>query len=509
MSSFHKDESKMTEEILSVSVIVPVYNAGEFLAQALDSLIAQSVPNWEAIVIDDGSTDDSMAIARSFAERDSRIQILKQSHQGVSVARNTGIQQARFDWLLFLDADDCILPDFLKKMTALVQADRTLDAAYCRYARQYPDGSQTAGGYVAASRDLFANLTRFCAFAIHTCIVRRSVVDRVGGLDPSLITCEDWDFWQRIARAGCRFSSLNEVLACYRVRPSSASMDCPQILRDGLRVIQRGHAMDPRVPNSQPAWAAGLAIGSGQDGQVLLNELADVRDPGLEPQIIADMLFLSALLPKAPNQTKWSTIWPVLQARIHQFLQALEKQSLTPGLTRRVTIALERMILDRATLSTPINLELTASTRVEITRPIQTLLFSKEVERAYCKIEMEGEHVGVIELPVLDGEVSSYVLDDAVAAEYAWTILKRFFQHTIYRELAFEAGPTGLLLRHGRVVLTDGLPPMLTKTRRTSITRSAGWCFYRKFGREQIGKTRIFMRLCSLKKPLVQQQIRV
>lgn len=472
----------MTKEVLSVSVIVPMYNASEFVAQALESLIAQSAPNWEAIVIDDGSTDQSLAVARGFAERDSRIRVLNQSHQGVSVARNKGIRQAKFDWLLFMDADDWILPDFLEKMTALVQADPTLDAAYCRYARRYPDGSQTAGRYVAASPNLFAAFTRFCAFAIHTCIVRRSVVDRVGGFDPSLITCQDWDFWQRVARAGSRFDSLNEVLVCYRVRPTSASMNWLQILRDGLRVIQRGHSIDPRVPNSEPAlaagmpietmakhqlqfacWCAGLAIGNGQDGQFLLKELTDIRDPGLEPQMIADTLFLSALLPKALNPTNWPTLWPVLQPRIHQFLQALEKQSLTPGLTRRVTVALERMILDQATLSTPITLELTAGTGVEIAHPIQTLSFSEEVERVYCKIEMEGKHLGVIELPVLDGEVSSYVLEDAIAAEYAWTILKRFFHDTIYRELSFEAGPNGLSLRRGKVVLADGLPPDVDK----------------------------------------------
>lgn len=467
----------MTKATPGVSVIVPAYNAAAFIAQALESLIAQSVPNWEAIVIDDGSADDTISVASNFAERDSRIRVLSQSHQGVSAARNMGIREAQFDWLLFLDADDWVLPEFLERMTKLAADDPDLDAAYCGYARAYPDGSQLAAGYLPASREMFPILARYCAYPIHTCIVRRSRVQSLGGFDASLVTCEDWDLWQRIARSGARYSSLHEVLACYRIRPTSASMGSLQMLKDGLRVMQRGHSADPRVRDAHPDWAggmpieflartqlhftcwtAGLAIGSGQAAQFLLNELPDAQDPGLDPQIIAGMLFLSVLLPDCWKQTDWPSLWPTYQPRIRGFLQALEQQSLTPGLTRRVILALERMILDAIAFSEPVTLELTSGIKVEITSPIQDLAFSTQVERAYCRIELEGKILGAIEVPVFDGMVSKYVLADAIAAEYAWIILGRFFDHTLYQDLTLPAMPTGLSVLRGNIVLAEGLP---------------------------------------------------
>src|SRR4029077_8559378 len=98
-----------------------------------------------------------------------------------------------------------------------------------------------------AGADLFQVLTRCCAFAIHACVVRRSLVETVGGFDPDLSTCEDWDLWQRIARTGARFARVPEALALYRMRAASASLHARRLLADGLRVIDRRPGPDPRV----------------------------------------------------------------------------------------------------------------------------------------------------------------------------------------------------------------------------------------------------------------------
>ena len=230
----------------------------EFITQTLESLVAQSFPLWEAIVIDDGSEDDGWEIAKRFAEGDPRFRVMHQEHQGISSARNLGVSQTGFDWLLFLDADDWILPDFLVRLTSLLEAEPELDVITCGYARIYPDGSQTVSDFAPLPRELFPVLAQYCAFPIHACIVRRACVEQAGGFDPSLVTCEDWHLWQRISRSGARFGAWEEALACYRVRPGSASMDSAQILRDGLRVIQRGHSADARIANAQPAWTNGM-----------------------------------------------------------------------------------------------------------------------------------------------------------------------------------------------------------------------------------------------------------
>lgn len=101
-----------------VSVVVPAFNASVTLRDALDSLRAQTVENIEVIVVDDGSNDETNAIARAFVEGDARFTVVTQSNQGVSVARNMGISLARGTWIAFLDADDTVLPEYLEGMLA-------------------------------------------------------------------------------------------------------------------------------------------------------------------------------------------------------------------------------------------------------------------------------------------------------------------------------------------------------------------------------------------------------
>src|SRR5687767_6379658 len=94
----------------AVSVVVPAYNAAATLAEALRSLVGQTFPRWEAIVVDDGSSDGTADVAAQFAEMDTRFRVIRQANQGEAGARNAGIEAARFDWLLFLDADDWMAP---------------------------------------------------------------------------------------------------------------------------------------------------------------------------------------------------------------------------------------------------------------------------------------------------------------------------------------------------------------------------------------------------------------
>ena len=106
----------------AVSVIIPVYNTEPYLAECLTSVLAQTFPDFEAIIVDDGSTDGSAAIIREFAGRDSRIVTLKQENKGLSEARNTGMEIAKGDWITFIDSDDMVAPDFLQKLLDAAKA---------------------------------------------------------------------------------------------------------------------------------------------------------------------------------------------------------------------------------------------------------------------------------------------------------------------------------------------------------------------------------------------------
>jgi peptidoglycan/xylan/chitin deacetylase (PgdA/CDA1 family) len=461
---------------IKVSVIIPAYNAEETIAETLESVLAQTYPHWEAIVVDDGSIDETAAIARRFADKDTRIRVISQPNGGEAAARNTGIRHANHDWLLFLDADDLILPEYLERMTSVLNTDLTLDAVHCGWARLASDGTIVNRRYSPPSGDLFHAFARFPAFVVHACIVRKSLADAVGYLDTTLCTSPDWDLWQRIARTGARFGAIPDVLAIYRMRPNAASLNSLQQLADGLRIIEQGFSPDSRVLKPLPAhanglprddiaqskfgllcWTAGRMIGKGEDARRLLDEIRDVRCPSLDPKTVAEWIFDSAPLPTCQAPKAWSNLLPMFEKSIDDFLNAVEAQSLAPGLAHRARRILEYLILENSTPSRNLAVGGTQGGEVEITEPIQDFRATAPVERLHSDIKLEGKLIGTVELPVFDGFVSRHILADAIAADLAWPILRRFFERTLYPTLRIERGENSLSIYRGDLCLAEGL----------------------------------------------------
>jgi glycosyltransferase involved in cell wall biosynthesis len=352
---------------MKVSVVIPAYNAASTLAESLESVIAQTCPDWEAILVDDGSSDATFEIANAFAERDPRIRVVRQRNGGESAARNTGVDHARYDWLLFLDADDWIAPAHLERFTSELAAHPELDAAHCGWVRVALDGTLVSDDYRPPAGDLFPILACRAAFPVHACMVRRSLVIAVGKLDTALQTCPDWDLWQRIARTGARFGALPEVLAYYRMTPNSSSLDARQLFRDGLTVLERGHAPDPRVSAPHPdyangliqdmvesqvfyllSWNAGLLLGAGKDATVLLEAVRNYHYSSLYPAAVAKCLFEAGTLPASQPRDAWETLLPRIAGEIEEFLKALEAQSQTPDLGTAALLELKKLILRRS-----------------------------------------------------------------------------------------------------------------------------------------------------------------
>lgn len=111
---------------MTVSIVVPVYNTAEYLPACLDSILAQSFTDFELILVDDGSTDDSLRICEAYAFRDARIRVFHQQNAGVSAARNLGVEQAQGDWLCYVDSDDVVLPAYLQDMLEAADAEDCL-----------------------------------------------------------------------------------------------------------------------------------------------------------------------------------------------------------------------------------------------------------------------------------------------------------------------------------------------------------------------------------------------
>jgi glycosyltransferase involved in cell wall biosynthesis len=354
---------------VNVSIIIPAYNAAQTIADALESVLAQSCPDWEAVVVDDGSIDRTVEIANIYAERDARIRVISQANGGESAARNAGIDQARYDWLLFLDADDWIAPSHLERLTGELISNPELGAVHCGSVRVAIDGTHVADDYLPPAGDMFPTLARRAAFPIHACIVRRSLVEAVGKFDTSLKKSPDWDLWQRIARMGARFGAVREVLAYYRMLPYSASLDAEQLFYDGLRVLKQGHAPDPRVPKPHPdyasglqqekvesqefyllCWCAGLLLGRGRDARHLFDAVRDDHFAELYPYAIAQCIIEAAPLPACQPRQAWESLWPKIQDLVEAFLVALEEHSGTPDLARRALVELKKMILKHTPL---------------------------------------------------------------------------------------------------------------------------------------------------------------
>jgi peptidoglycan/xylan/chitin deacetylase (PgdA/CDA1 family)/SAM-dependent methyltransferase len=441
---------------VTITVVVPAYNAEETLGAALDSVLAQTFTDWAAVVVDDGSTDATADIAGRYAKADPRIRLLRQPRSGKSLARNAGIAASQSPWLLFLDADDWLLPRALEALLAAADVDARLDGAFGRWSRATPAGEVVPETY-SPDRDLFATLARFCPFAIHACLVRRAVVERVGAFEPSLRTCEDWDVWQRVARTGARFASVDEVLVCYRMRPGSESGDPLRLLEDGLRTIAVGHGPDPRVTDPHPDhaggvpadrlagarlafsnWVAGLLLGHGRDPVLALAPLVSDCDPTLSPSDVAHSLFKATLLPRCEGPAAWVGLWPHLESQVDRFLRALEAQSQTGGLAVAARRVLERLVLDHADVPLPLTIGRTHAVALEITKPVRDVRTEAEVDRLRCAVTVEGERLGRVELPVCDGFVPARVVADALAAEFAWPILGRFFRATLYGDLPLK-----------------------------------------------------------------------
>ena len=189
------EERQGSVELPPVSVIIPTFNRAAVLGRAMDSVLGQTYPHFELIVVDDGSTDQTRDLVVSC---DATIRYLYQPNQGPAAARNAGIAAARFDLLAFLDSDDCFVPQKLTLQVAAMQA-----APACRISHTneiwYRNGLHLnqKKKHRKASGDIFAQSLALCVVGMSTVMARREFFARVGLFDETFPCCEDYDLWLR------------------------------------------------------------------------------------------------------------------------------------------------------------------------------------------------------------------------------------------------------------------------------------------------------------------------
>lgn len=172
-----------------VSIIVPSYNLAEFLPETLRSVLNQRFTDWECIIVENGSADDSLAVARDFSGRDKRFRVeALPVNEGVAVARNKGLSMAEGEYILFLDADDLIAPEYLYDCVKALEADPALTLVYGQAVRF---GAETRWDLPPFSMETM--LARNCLYI--SCMFRKALVP-ADPFDPAFSTgFEDWDFW--------------------------------------------------------------------------------------------------------------------------------------------------------------------------------------------------------------------------------------------------------------------------------------------------------------------------
>ena len=240
-----------------VSVIVPTYNYGRFIGETLECLRAQTYANWECIIVDDGSTDDTAEQVARFMERDARFKFLRQENARQAAAKNNGLRNSAGQYLQFLDADDLIEPRKFEQQVEYLERRPEIDIIYgsMRYfttedpsdrlywvwGENKPWMPEVSG----SGKEVLAALVQQNIMVINSPLIRMSVVDAVGLFDNGLPPAEDWDYWLRCAVAGMHFQFEDSpgTLALVRWHSSSSSHDRRRMYISMLSIREKVEGM--------------------------------------------------------------------------------------------------------------------------------------------------------------------------------------------------------------------------------------------------------------------------
>ena len=246
-----------------IAVIVPAYGVAHLVGEALASVQAQTMTDWECVVIDDGAPDDVAGALAPFKD-DPRIRLVQTGNHGVSAARNTAIAASTAPLIALLDGDDRLRPTYLETMTTVIEADPAIRLATCnavlfgalpreRLCFSHPQGS--SDGVHGSLADVLDR-----SFSVYIgATFRRADLARAGGFDPAMSHAEDFDLWVRLLELGGTAYYIDRPLAEYRVRAHSASADTLRLLHGNMQVFRKAQARLADDHPVQPVLRAKIA----------------------------------------------------------------------------------------------------------------------------------------------------------------------------------------------------------------------------------------------------------
>ncbi len=267
----------------NISVVIPAYNAERFIGATLASICAQTVTDWECVVVDDGSTDGTPAIIREMSRKDDRIRLIEQTNAGPAAARNTGMASisvgSRF--VCFMDNDDLWLPDSLQVLRDALEAHPESIAAHgladtVDENGQPMDHKRADGGFLKFGRqrmscengrlvplDLSKPTTFESLYPVSRLfpsglvLIRHETMRKVGGFDTTFWQTEDWDMWLRLARNG-EFHFVNRVVLHYRRHDGNQSSNKTANAREVRRLLCKHYYSAENSPEQQQVVRRGF-----------------------------------------------------------------------------------------------------------------------------------------------------------------------------------------------------------------------------------------------------------
>lgn len=233
----------------TVSVVIPCYNGSDLLPGAIESVLTQTRPADEIIVVDDGSQDNTAEVAVRYPG----VIVHRIPNGGVSNARNAGARLATSEWIAFLDHDDLFRPHKLEQQMALLAQSPGYDVCVCNRVHRIHSGGLwvdvdiPSESCVPPSEQIGAKLRGTLRFNPSAVVVRRSTLLETGGFDSTAQPCEDWDMWLRLAKVA-RFLALHSEQMTYRIHGGNTSRNAERMMKAELL------AWDRHVRPALPAW---------------------------------------------------------------------------------------------------------------------------------------------------------------------------------------------------------------------------------------------------------------
>ncbi|MGC2048959.1 MAG: glycosyltransferase [Gallionella sp.] len=249
-----------------ISVIMPCYNCAKHLVASVSSVQAQTMKDWELVIVDDGSADLSWQTLQCLAAQDKRIRIFQQLNAGAAAARNRALREARGAYTAFLDSDDTWHPEFLEAMVSALDADPNAGIAYCGWQNiglgkgreepfippEYEDSNKTE------------SLLGGCRWPIHGALVRSQIIRKAGCFDETLSSCMDYDLWLRLGTIH-RLVRVPIVLAYYHHHGGE------QITRNRARIAINHWRAQQKYLSTHPALST--SIGKSRILELTMGEL--------------------------------------------------------------------------------------------------------------------------------------------------------------------------------------------------------------------------------------------